>query len=159
MLLKNKICQKQSNSITMNEDYHELVTYTKQLRSYLKKEFGADHQFGKLNQSSKDYTYFSMAPKELKNIKLKFVIIYDRIQHCFTICLSGQNKDVRKKYWDIFKSNRKNKYHTAESIDKSLMIIDHTIIENPMLKNKEELNRKIKKEATIFMDEIKKLLE
>lgn len=143
----------------MNKDYYELVNFMKYIRSYFIKNYESVYSVGKLNHSSKDYTYFSLTPDKFKKEKLKFVIILDHLQHCFTICLSGQNKDVRKQYWNIFKGSDWDKYHLAESIDNSLMIIDHTLVENPNFSNGEDLKTKIKKEASIFIQEMRNVLE
>jgi len=131
----------------------------KELRIHFHKEHESEFILGKINQTSKDYTYFSITTAELKKAKLKFVIILDHIMDCFTICLSGQNKSVRKKYWYIFKRSDYNKYHLAESMDKNLMIIDHTLVEQPDFNHSKNLTNRIEKESLIFMNELREILE
>jgi len=140
-------------------DYHDLVKFMKELRAYFKNGHEPEFTLGKINQSSKDYTYFSVTPEWLKNIKLKFVIIFDHVLNCFTICLSGQNKSIRQKYWQQFKESDWGKYHLAESIDNSLMIIDKTVITKADFSKTENLTQQIEKEALIFINEIKDYFE
>jgi len=147
------------NNTDETGDYHQIVNYMKELRAYLNKEYESEYTLGRINQTSKDYSYFSFTPEWLKTIKLKFVIIFDHILNCFTICLSGQNKSIRKKYWLMFKGSDWDKYHIAESIDKSLMIVDHVLIEKPNFHNREHLTQEIDKEAFMFINEFKIILE
>ena len=77
----------------------------------------------------------------------------------FSICLSGQNKDVRKKYWNMFKGSDWNKYQLAASIDNSLSIMDHIILEKPNFNDTDILIEQIEKESFKFMNDIRGLLE
>jgi len=120
-------------------EYHQLVSYMKELRAFFKKEYETYFKLGKLNHGSSDFTYFSLTPEELKKLKLKFVIILDHRKQSFEICLSGQNKSIRKKYWKMFKDSDWDKYHIAESIDNNLLIIDHTLVRNPDFDNSKTL--------------------
>lgn len=139
--------------------YHQYVQFMKELKSFFNKEYLSDYKTGKINQASKDYTYFSLTPEELKLQKLKFVIIYDHIPNSFTICLSGQNKSIRKETWQLFKGSDWDKYHLSESINNSLMIIDHKIIEGADFSDKNKLTLKIEKESILFMNDLKEVLE
>lgn len=140
-------------------DYHELVKYMKELKAFFNKEYETHFKLGTLNTVSPDYTYLSLTTEELKKQKLKFVIILDHQKYCFTICLSGQNKAIRKKYWEMFKGSDWDQYHIAESITNSLMIIDHTLVQNPNFDNRNILTEQIETEALKFMNELTKVLE
>lgn len=140
-------------------DYHQLISYMKEIRSFFHKEYETQFKLGNIYQGNPNYSYFSLTPEELKKLKLKFVIILNHKTLCFSICLSGQNKSIRKKYWDIFSGSDWNKYHLATSINDSLSIIDKTIIENPDFNNIVNLIEQIEKESLNFMNEIKGILE
>lgn len=139
-------------------DYHHLVSFMKELRAYFNKELNKEYTVGKVNSGSKDYTYFSLTPEELKSLKLKFVIILDHKIKSFVICLSGQNKSIRKKYWHELNERGCDKYHLAESIDQSLMIIDHIIVNHPDFTNAKALSKNIERESLIFMNELKVII-
>ena len=131
----------------------------KELRLFLKKEYDTIFKLGKIYQGDPNFSYFSLTTEELKRQKLKFVIILNHKELYFSICLSGQNKSIRKKYWKIFKGSNWNKYHLAESIDDSLSIIDQTIVKEPDFNNRMSLTEQIEKESLKFINEIKNILE
>lgn len=140
-------------------DYHQLINYMKELRAFFHKEYDTYFKLGNVYQGSPDFSYFSLTTEELKKQKLKFVIILNHKLVSFSICLSGQNKSVRKRYWEMFKASNWNKYHLAESINDSLSIIDQIIVEEPDFGNKRKLSERIEKESLKFINEIKGILE
>ncbi|WP_103867322.1 GyrI-like domain-containing protein [Aquimarina sp. I32.4] len=140
-------------------DYQQLISYIKILRTYFIKEYPTDFTVGKMNQGSMNHTYFSITTASLKKQKLKFVIIFNHQKMRFEICLSGQNKAIRKKYWNIFKNSDWNTYFIPESIENRLSIIEHLLVENPNFDISDTLTDQIEKEAFIFMNEIRRILE
>lgn len=140
-------------------DYHELIGYMKSLKAFFFKAYGSEFKLGSIYMGSKDFSYFSLTTPQLKKQKLKFVIILNHRLTSFEICLSGQNKSIRKKYWEIFQGSSWNKYHIAESIESSLSIVDQTIVANPDFSNTEFLTRQIETAAFKFINEIRSLLE
>jgi len=134
------------------------MSYIKELRTHFNKKHEHEFTLGKTNRSSKDYSYFSLTPEDLKQVKLKFVLILDHKKNGCVICLSGQNKAIRKKYWNLLMENDWKKYHLADAIDNSLMIVDHTIAEKADFRNTKDLTQQIEKEALIFIKELRKFL-
>ena len=140
-------------------DYHELIRYMNDLRRYFHQEYDTYFKLGKLYQGNPNFSYFSLTTEELKKQKLKFVIILNHELLNFSICLSGQNKSIRKKYWKMFRESDWNKYHLAESINNSLSIIDHTIVEKPDFDNRPALTEQIETESLKFINELREVLE
>lgn len=140
-------------------DYTQLIIYIKRLRTYFRKEYESKFTVGKLNQGSMDFTYFSLTTQELKKEKLKFVIIFNHQKMQFEICLSGQNRNIRKRYWEIFKESAWGKYHLVESIDSSLSIIDNVIIVKPNFGKPERLTKRIETRSLQFMNEVIEFLD
>lgn len=140
-------------------DYGQAITFMKALRLFFKKAYGTLFSYGAVYLGNPDFSYFSLTPAALKKLKLKFVIVCDHKASQFTICLSGQNKDIRKKYWKLFKGSDWNTYEVVESIEKSLSIIDHPIVIAPNLQAPEALIKQIETESLKFMDEIRAVLE
>lgn len=140
-------------------DYHLLINYMKELRLFFHKEYDTVFKLGSIYQGNPDYSYFSLTTEELKKQKLKFVIILNHKVLSFEICLSGQNKNIRRKYWQMFRDSDWDKYQLAESIDQSLMIVEHTIVKDPDFSDARALTELIEKESFMFMDQIKVLLE
>lgn len=140
-------------------DYHQLIDYMKELRTFFHKEYDTHFILGSIYQGNPDFSYFSLTTEELKKQKLKFVIVLNHKMLSFSICLSGQNKSIRKKHWQMFSESDWNKYHVAESIEDSLSIIEHVIVKEPDFKNKRNLTKQIEKESLKFIEEIKMILE
>ena len=140
-------------------NYHELIKHMKELRRYFEKTYGIEFSLGKVYQGHKDFSYFSLSTKELKRQKLKFVIILDHVQMHFRISLSGQNKAIRKKYWNLFKNSDWEKYPLVTSIDNSLSIMEHTLLKQPDFSNMTVLCKHIESEALRFIEALKAVLE
>ena len=140
-------------------NYSQLIGFMRELRKFFHKQYGTQFKLGKIYQGDPNYSYFSLTTEELKKVKLKLVIILNHKLMQVEICLSGQNKEVRKNYWKFFKGSDWDKYHLAESIDKSLSIIDHTIIKKPDFNDKKNLIKEIEKESFIFINELLIVLE
>ncbi|WP_294733810.1 hypothetical protein [uncultured Flavobacterium sp.] len=140
-------------------DYRQGINYLKDLRNYFRKEYDSDFTVGSLYQGSLDCSWFSLKTEDLKHLKLKFVIVFNFELMQLEICFSGQNKDVRKKYWKIFKDSNWDKYHLADSIDGSLSIINHVIIENPDFSDTKKLTKQIEIESFKFMNEFQDILK
>ncbi|EZH76001.1 hypothetical protein ATO12_04215 [Aquimarina atlantica] len=140
-------------------DYHQLIGYMKKLRAFFHKEYATVFKLGTIYQGNPDFSYFSLTTEELKKQKLKFVIIFNHKTMRFSICLSGQNKSIRKKYWEMFKGSSWNTYHLAESINSSLSIIDHEIIKNPNFDDIHILTKQVETESLKFINEIRSILE
>ncbi|MGB0868914.1 MAG: AraC family transcriptional regulator [Flavobacteriales bacterium] len=153
---ENKI-QDQPSSTPL--DYHQLIGYMKGLRLFFQKEYETTFKLGQVYQGNPNFSYFSLTTDELKKQKLKFVIILNHKELNFSICLSGQNKNIRKKYWKIFKDSDWNKYHLATSIEDSLSIIDQMIVNKPNFNDKNGLTAIIKKESMMFIRDLKEILE
>ncbi|NRB52040.1 MAG: AraC family transcriptional regulator [Saprospiraceae bacterium] len=140
-------------------DYGQAITYMKTLRLYFKKAYGTLFSYGAIYRANPDFSYFSLTPAALKKLKLKFVIVWDHKASQFTICLSGQNKDIRKKYWHIFKGSHWDKYQVVHSIEKSLSIIDHPILTTANFQNPEALTKQIERESLKFIDDLSEVLK
>ncbi len=135
-------------------DYHQLIGYMKELRAFFRKAYDGYFMLGSVYQGNPDFSYFSLKVEELKRHKLKFVVVLNHKTLGFSICLSGQNKSIRKKYWNTFKGSDFKNYHLAESIDASLSILDHPIVECSDFEDRAALTEQIETESLRFVEEI-----
>lgn len=139
-------------------DYHELIGYMKELRGYFHREYDTRFRLGKVYQGHPEYSYFSLTPEKLKPLKLKYVLILDHRILRFSICLSGQNKAIRKKWWNTFKERTFEKYKLVDSIDDHLFILDNTIVENPDFTQNSRLTARLEEEVVRFMEEMTEMV-
>ncbi|MBX2873033.1 MAG: AraC family transcriptional regulator [Saprospiraceae bacterium] len=151
-------CGDQNEGVQRPVTYGQAIQYMKTLRLFFKKGYEASFSFGAIYSGHPDYSYFSLTPAALKRQKLKFVIVCNHILPQFTICLSGQNKAIRREYWEMFKGSNWEKYEVVQSIEKSLSIIDHVIVERPDFQAAEALTKQIETESLKFINEISELL-
>lgn len=131
----------------------------KDLTAFFEKEYDTYFKLGKVYQGNPDYSYFSLTTAELKKQKLKFVIILNHKLMEFSICLSGQNKSIRKKYWEMFRDSDWNKYHMVESINNSLSILDHIIVPEADFSDRVSLTKQIETESLKFINDLKEVFE
>ncbi|WP_109829753.1 AraC family transcriptional regulator [Reichenbachiella versicolor] len=147
-----------SSSATIPLDYHTLVAYMKELKAHIQKGYDTYFKYGSIYLGNPDYSYFSLTTEDFKRQKLKFVLVLSHKTSTFTICLSGQNKSVRKKYWEMFSSSDWNKYPLVESVEDSLSIINHQIIYNADFNNRTQLTELIEREVFVFINDLKEIL-
>lgn len=139
--------------------YHDLINYMKELRAFFYNAYETQFKLGNIYKGSPEYSYFSLTTEELKKLKLKFVIVLNHKTLSFSICLSGQNKSIRRKYWEAFRGSDWNKYHLVESIDDSLFILDHIMVADPDFNNRKKLTEMIEKESFLFINDFREILE
>jgi len=135
-----------------------LVRFIKSFRSHLIKRYLNDYLIGSIYYGE-NITYFSFSPKDLKSQKLKIAIVFNHQKIRFEIWLAGQNKQIQKEYWEIFKGSDWKKYHIPSSIDNGFSIVDSILIENPNFDNSVFLTEQIETKTIEFVKEIMKVLE
>src|SRR5512145_257299 len=91
--------------------YRGLIEYMQSLRIFFYNKYSSDYFVGSLYQGYMDMTYFSFTPKVLKKEALKIAIIFQHEELYFEIWLAGQNRQVQKKYLDIFQNSGFSTYH------------------------------------------------
>lgn len=139
--------------------YKGLMGFMKNLRTYLINNYPVDYVIGSLYSGDMTITYFPFTPKTLKEQKLKIGIVFNHQKIRFEIWLTGQNKLIRRKYWEIFKGSDWNKYHIPLTIDDGFSIVDNILVENPNFDNLEILTEQIETKTMEFINEIIKVLE
>ena len=85
-----------------------------------------------------------------KKQKLKIAIVFNHQKIRFEIWLAGQNKQIQKKYWEIFKGSDWNKYHIPSTINDGFSIVDNILVENPNFDDLEILTEQIETKTMEF---------
>jgi AraC family transcriptional regulator len=139
--------------------HQELNRFMKSLMTHLKKHYIEDYFIGNIYSDEKNIVYFSFTPKELREQKLKIAIVYNLKLFRFEIWLAGQNKQIQKKYWEIFKDSDWDKYHIPSSITDGFSIVDSVIIEKPDFSNFELMIEEIETKSLEFIKSIVDVLK
>ena len=139
--------------------YQGLMGYIKRLRTHFVNNYPVDYTIGSIYSGDITITYFPFTPRVLKEQKLKIAIVFNHQEVRFEIWLAGQNKQIQKKYWEIFKGNDWNKYHIPSTIEEGFSIVDNVLVENPNFDDLETLTEQIETRTMEFVEEISTVLE
>lgn len=134
----------------VNKGIHNFM---KLLRSHFNKYYGEDYYVGSIYDDDNTITYFPFTPKELKEQKLKIAIVYNYQKSVFEIWLAAQNKQIQKKYWEIFKESDWDKYHIPQSPTEGFSIVDDILIKKPNLEE-DSLMEQIESKSLRFIRDI-----
>jgi len=143
----------------INQAYKGLMEYIKSLRNHFIKNYPKNFVAGSIYQGYMDYTFFTFTPKLLRNKKLKIVIIFEHKTMTFEVWLSGQNKEIRRKYKEFFRNNGFKKYTIFSATEDNLSIIEHSLIKNPNFDNLDYITEQIEEKTMIFINKILDFIE
>jgi hypothetical protein len=145
--------KKEMKKGTIRNAYKGLMKYVMDLRTYFKNKY-PDYFVSGLYYGYMDMTYFSFSPESLKDRKLKIAIVFIHDTVRFEIWLSGQNKEIQRKYWGLFKENNWEKYTivpTTEGVDS---IVEHILVSDPDFRDLDALTKQIEHGALKFIADI-----
>ena len=138
--------------------YRGLLEYMMGLKNFFKNKYPYFSVPSSLYQGYMDMTYFALFPEDLKRRKLKIaiVLIHDKMK--LEIWLSGINKQIQTKYWNILKSRDLNIYQLPKTLKGSDSIIEYVLTDNPDFNDPEALTRQIESETLKFIKDIKEII-
>ncbi|MDN5204218.1 AraC family transcriptional regulator [Fulvivirgaceae bacterium BMA10] len=154
----DKACKKQKETDDTPKANMGLIGYMKSLRAYFIKNYPDDYVTGNIYFGDRTITYFPFTPKVLKKQKLKIAIVFNHQDEQFEIWLAGQNKQIQKEYWEIFKGSDWDKYHIPDTIENRFSIVDHILEENPDFNAPHKLTEHIERETLKFINEMEDVL-
>jgi len=113
---------------------------------------------GSLYNGYMDMTYFSILPKSLKDrdLKIAIVFLYDAFR--FEIWLSGRNKQVLAKYWEIINRSKWDKYKVMKPAKDVDSVLEHILVENPDFSDLDVLTKQIEQGTLKFIQDIERFL-
>jgi hypothetical protein len=134
------------------------MDYMQGLKTYFKNKY-PDYSVGSnLYQGYMDMTYFSLFPDYLKERKLKIaiVLIHDKMR--LEVWLSGVNKEIQARYWEIFKTKDLKNYRLTATLKGEDSIVEHTLVDKPDFDNPDSLTRLIENGTIKFINDIEGML-
>lgn len=138
--------------------YKGLMEYILDLRTHFKNKY-PNYFVSGLYYGYMDMTYFSFSPDSLKDRKLKIAIVFIHDTVRFEVWLSGQNKEIQRKYWKLFKDKNWNKYKIVSTIEGYDSIVEHVLIADPDFSDLDKLSEKIEKGTLKFIQDVEEFLE
>ena len=149
--------KKEMKKGTIRNAYKGLMEYIMDLRTHFKNNY-PDYFVSGLYYGYMDMTYFSFSPESLKDRKLKIAIVFIHEKARFEIWLSGQNKEIQRKYWKLFKEGKWEKYNVVPTIEGIDSIVEHILVPNPDFSDLEDLTKQIENETLMFIKDVEKYL-
>lgn len=136
--------------------YKALLKYMHMVRNELAKNYPDDFYIGKVYEGAMDISYVSCTSSVLQQEKLKVVLVLNHEELQFEIWLCGQNKQVQRKYWELFQGSDWNSYPITPNADHAIM--KHIVVAHPNFNEKQLLLKEIEEEIITFNKEIAKVL-
>ncbi len=134
--------------------YKGLIEYLMGLKTHFANKYSDDFYMGHFNQGYMDISYFTFTPVALRNTKLKIGIGFNHEKMQFGIWLGAQNRQILKKYWEIFKGSNWNKYNISSEVNEGFAIVEYTLVEIPDFDNLKLLTEQIENKALKFIADI-----
>lgn len=149
-----KLYQKQLQKGCIQQAYQGLMEYFNALRLYFKKKHPTDSVSSSVYYGYMDMTYFAFFPSFLKTRRLKIALVFVHEQFRFEVWLSGANKKVQTKYWNLVKEKNWNKYRVPSTIKGVDSIIEHVLVEDPDFSDLDKLTKQIENKTLNFIKDV-----
>lgn len=138
----------------IQQAYRGLMNYFAELRTHFQKRYPEIEVSGSVYFGYMDMTYFAVVPKSLKQQKLKIAIVFLHEAFRFEVWLSGYNRQVQSKYWQLFRDSGWNHYRLVADPLKADSIIEHVLVEDPDFGDPDALTEQIEIGVSKFMMDI-----
>ena len=135
--------------------YKTLLGYMMDLRMHFQNCFPS-YSISGLYQGYMDMTYFAIVPPSLKHRNLKLAIVFNYEAFRFEAWLSGANRQVQRKYWELFRDSQWPDYRVvtpAKGIDS---IIECNLADNFDFGDLDSLTANIEENTVRFINNIEK---
>ena len=143
---------------SIQKAYKGLLEYIMYLQAHFKKQYPDYDVTGSIYHGYLDMTYFPIFPKSLKDCSLKIAIVFNYDEFRFEAWLSGKNKKVQQKYWELFRDNQWNKYRLVTTTQGVDSIVECILVEEMDFNDSDALTVKIEKATTGFIDDIERFI-
>ena len=129
--------------------YRALLDYMMDLRTCFKSRYPS-YSISGLYQGYMDMTYFAIVPPSLKHRSLKIAIVFNYEAFRFEAWLSGSNRQVQRKYWELFRDSPWTEYRVVTPAKGVDSILECNLAEDFDFGNLDSLTASIEKNAVEF---------
>jgi hypothetical protein len=137
--------------------YRALLDYLMDLRTHFKNKTPG-YTISGLYQGYMDMTYFAIVPPALKQHDLKIAIVFNYGAFRFEAWLSGTNRQVQRKYWELFKDSPWPDYRVAIPAKGVDSIIECDLAEDFDFDDLDSLTTRIEGKAVRFIDDVERFI-
>jgi hypothetical protein len=142
---------------SIQKAYRALLGYMMNLRTHFKNRYPS-HSISGLYQGYMDMTYFAIVPPSLKQRKLKIAIVFNYEAFRFEAWLAGTNRQVQRKYWELFRDSRWTEYRVVTPAKGVDSITECNLAEDFDFGDLDSLTASIEEKAVEFIDDVKRFL-
>ena len=142
----------------IQQAYRGLMDYMQGLKTYFRNHYPYAFVSGGLYQGYMDMTYFSFVPASLKSrdLKIAIVFVYDAFR--FEAWLSGCNRQVQARYWEIIRESTWDQYPLVPDPAKADAILTHVLVADPDFGSPDALTGQIEQGTLSFTHDIESFL-
>jgi hypothetical protein len=137
--------------------YRALLNYMMELRIRFKDRY-PNYSISGLYQGYMDMTYFAIVPPSLKDRDLKIAIVFNYNEFRFEAWLAGANRQVQRKYWELFRDSQQTEYRVmtpAKGVDS---IVECNLAADCHFGNHDNLTASIEENAVEFINNVERFL-
>lgn len=142
---------------SIQKAYRTLLSYKMGLRTHFKKNFAGSTVSG-LYQGYMDMTYFALFPFSLKQRNLKIAIVFNYDAFRFEAWLSGGNRKVQRRYWEMFKDGSWPAYRVMTPGTWVDSILEYDLATEFDLDDPDALTETIEMATVAFIDDVERFL-
>jgi hypothetical protein len=137
--------------------YKTLLGYMMDLRIHFQNRYPS-YSISGLYQGYLDMTYFAIIPPSLKHRNLKIAIVFNYEAFRFEAWLSGANRQIQRKYWELFRDSHWAEYRVVTPAKGVDSIIECNLAEDFDFGNLDSLTASIEENTVTFINKIEKFL-
>lgn len=149
--------RRQLRSGSIQKAYRALLDYMMDLRAHFKRSYPG-YAISGLYQGYMDMTYFAILPPLLKHRDLKIAIVFNYEAFRFEAWLAAANRQVQRKYWELFKEGHWTQYRVAAPAKGVDSIIECDLAVDFDFGDLESLTIRIEGKTVEFIDNIERFL-
>ena len=138
--------------------YRGLMDYIMGLRTHFMKNHPDYTVSGSIYFGYMDMTYFSVISKVVKERKLKIAIVFLHETFRFEAWLSGVNRQVQARYWELIKESDWNKYRIVPPAKGVDSIVESILVSKPDFSDPNALTAQIESAALSFIQDVESFL-
>jgi hypothetical protein len=142
---------------SIQKAYRALLSFMMGLRTHFKNRYPS-YSISGLYQGYMDMTYFAIIPPSLKQRDLKVAIVFDYEAFRFEAWLAGKNRQVQRKYWELFRDSQWTEYRVVTPAKGVDSIVECTLAEDLPFGDLDSLTARIEQKALEFMDDVERFL-
>ncbi|MFZ5916052.1 MAG: DUF7000 family protein [Chloroflexota bacterium] len=142
---------------SVQKAYRALLGYMMDLRTHFKNRYPG-YSISGFYQGYMDMSYFAIVPPSLKHRNLKVAIVFNYKAFRFEAWLSGSNRQVQQKYWELFSDSQWTGYRVATPAKGVDSIVECDLVEDLDFGDLDGLTASIEEKTIGFIAEVERFL-